>query len=155
MGAEAVLRRTNARRRREYPALACSGIAGPRRKSGLGALFSGECSLTGVGLSGISFPPVGECWPELSADSYAVLRRTNARRRWGCRALACSGEDNPYGSWCSSPVNALSPELRLPVMVFPPVGECWPELGWFGAAVPPVNEGLVGVRSTDCAPAPA
>ncbi|PTQ84180.1 hypothetical protein C8U37_11098 [Trichococcus patagoniensis] len=40
--AAAVLRRTSARRRWERRALVCSGEAGPRRRSGGGAGFSGE-----------------------------------------------------------------------------------------------------------------
>ena len=119
------------------------------------ALSSGERPLTGVVLPVSFLPPAGECWPELDAIAEAILRRTRARRRWQQCALTCSGEGKPHRSWCSPPVKGLSPELRLPVIVSPLAGECWPELGWSGAAVPPVNEGLVGVRSTDCAPAPA
>ena len=63
--------------------------------------------LTGVGLPVIISPPAGECWPELGADVEAVLRRTRARRRWQRRLLACSGEDNPYGSWDFPPGNGL------------------------------------------------
>jgi hypothetical protein len=50
-------------------------------------------------------PPGRECWPEVGARMDAVLRRTGARRRWKHRALACSGEDTPYGSWDSPPGN--------------------------------------------------
>ncbi len=62
-------------------------------------------SLTGVAVFGNQSPPAGECWPELSADAEAVLRRTSARRRWQRRPLACSGEDNPYRSWGFPPGN--------------------------------------------------
>jgi hypothetical protein len=41
--------------------------------------------LNGVGLFGIRLPPASECWPELSADSHAVLRRTKAPRRYEFR----------------------------------------------------------------------
>jgi len=35
----------------------------------------------------------------------------------------------------SPPVNAPSPELRFPVIFFPPAGECWPELSSRSEAV--------------------
>ena len=85
-------------------------------------------SLAGVVVSGNSPSPVKECWPELGADAEAVLRRTRARRRWQYLTLACSGENTLYGSWGFPPVNGLLTGVGLPVIVFPPAGECWPEL---------------------------
>ena len=60
-----------------------------------------------MGVPVICCPPASECWPELGADAEAVLRRARSRRRWQYRALACSGEDNLYGSWCFPPGNGL------------------------------------------------
>ena len=54
---------------------------GSRRRSGRGAVSSGERPLTGVAVPGISLPPVTGGWPELGADSDAVLRGRTARRR--------------------------------------------------------------------------
>ena len=84
--------------------------------------------LAGVAVFGNSPSPVKECWPELGADAEAVLRRTRARRRWQYLTLACSGENTLYGSWGFPPVNGLLTGVGLPVIVFPPAGECWPEL---------------------------
>ena len=85
--------------------------------------------LDGVGLFGIRLPPASECWPELSADSHAVLRRTKARRRYGFRALAYSGEANPNRSYCLPPVSAPLNGVGLFGIRLPPASECWPELG--------------------------
>ena len=93
--AEAVLRRTRARRRWQYRLLACSGEGKPYRRW---CLPPGNAFLAGVGVPVICCPPVGECWPELGADAEAVLRRTRARRRWQYRLLACSGKDNLHRS---------------------------------------------------------
>ena len=123
--AEAVLRRTSARRRWQYRLLACSGEDTPY---GSWCLPPGNGPLTGVAVAGNDSPPLGECWPELSADAEAVLRRTSARRRWQYRSLACSGEDNPYRRWCFPPGNGPLAGVGLPVIISPPARECWPEL---------------------------
>ena len=103
--------------------------------TGAGAVLRGTGFSPELRFPVIVFPPVAECWPELGADSHAVLPRTNARRRWKRLALACSGEGKPHRSWCSPPVKGLSPELRFPIIVSPPVSECWPELGAYSDAV--------------------
>ena len=100
------------------------------KKNYRGWSFSpGNGPLTGVALPVIIAPPAGECWPELGADVEAVLRRTRARRRWQCRPLACSGEDNLHRSWCLPPGNGSLTGVALSVIISPPVRECWPELG--------------------------
>ena len=121
----AVLRRTKARRRYGFRALAYSGEANPNRSWYLPPV---SALLTGVGLFGIRLPPASECWPELSADSHAVLRRTKARRRYGFRALAYSGEANPNRSYCLPPVSAPLNGVGLFGIRLPPASECWPEL---------------------------
>ena len=90
---------------------------------------SGERAARRSWASGNHFPPARECWPELSADAEAVLRRTKARRRWQYRSLACSGEGKPYRRWCLPPGNGPLAGVGLPVICCPPAGECWPELG--------------------------
>ena len=80
--------------------------------------------LDGVGLFGIRPPPASECWPELSADSDAVLRRTRARRRYEFHTLACSGETNPNRNWCLPPVSALLTGVGLFGIRLPPASEC-------------------------------
>ena len=113
----------------------------PAASSGEGKLYRSWCFppgnglLTGVGLPVRISPPAGECWPELGADAEAVLRRTKVNRRWQRRTFACSGEDNPYGSWCLRPGNAPLAGVGLPVRISPPAGECWPELGADAEAV--------------------
>ena len=84
--------------------------------------------LNGVGPFGIHLPPASECWPELSADSDAVLRRTRAPRRYGFRALAYSGEANPNRSYCLPPVSAPLNGVGPFGIHLPPASECWPEL---------------------------
>ena len=107
-----------------------------RKKTYRGWSFSpGNAPLAGVGLPVRVSPPSGECWPELGADAEAVLRRTKVNRRWQRRTFACSGEDNPYGSWCLRPGNAPLAGVGLPVRISPPAGECWPELGADAEAV--------------------
>ena len=122
---DAVLRRTRAPRRYGFLPLACSGEADP---NGSWCLPPVSALLTGVGLFGIRLPPASECWPELSADSHAVLRRTKARRRYGFRALAYSGEANPNRSYCLPPVSAPLNGVGLFGIRLPPASECWPEL---------------------------
>ena len=125
MRMQAVLRRTRARRRYGLRARACSGEAN---------LNGSWCSppvrglLDGVALFGIRLPPVRECLSELSMRTQAVLRRTRARRRYGLRAHACSGEANLNGSWCSPPVRGLLDGVALFGIRLPPVRECLPEL---------------------------
>ncbi|CZQ94959.1 Hypothetical protein TFLO_1889 [Trichococcus flocculiformis] len=115
MRMQAVLRRTRVRRRYGSPSRASSGEAN---------LNGSWCSpparglLDGVALFGIRLPPVRECLPELSMRMQAVLRRTRARRRYGLRARACSGEANLNGSWCSPPARGFSTELGSSVFVF-------------------------------------
>ena len=87
-----VLRRTVSRRRYEFCALASSGETNPNRSWCFPPV---SALLTGVGFFGMRLPPVTEAQPELGTDSYSVLRRTESRRRYGFRALACSGEANP------------------------------------------------------------
>ena len=123
--AEAVLRRTKVNRRWQRRTFACSGEDNPY---GSWCLRPGNAPLAGVGLPVRISPPAGECWPELGADAEAVLRRTRARRRLQYRALACSGEENPYRSWDFPPGNGLLTGVGLPVRISPPAGECWPEL---------------------------
>ena len=107
-----------------------------RKKTYRGWSFSpGNAPLAGVGLPVRVSPPSGECWPELGAGAEAVLRRTKVNRRWQRRTFACSGEDNPYGSWCLRPGNAPLAGVGLPVRISPPAGECWPELGADAEAV--------------------
>ena len=116
-----VLRRTRARRRWHRRTLTCSG---KDNLYGRWCFPPGNGALSGVEVPVICCPPAGECWPELGADVEAVLRRTNARRRWQFRALACSGEDNPYRSWGFPPGNGLLTGVGLPVIISPPVREC-------------------------------
>ena len=84
--------------------------------------------LKGVGFFGIRLPPASECWPELSADSHPVLRRTRARRRYGFLPLACSGETNPNRNWRLPPMSAPLNGVGLFGIRLPPASECWPEL---------------------------
>ena len=121
----AVLRRTNPNRRKGSPPRTCSGEANPNRNWRLPPV---SAPLNGVGLFGIHLPPASECWPELSADSHAVLRRTNPNRRKGSPPRACSGEANPNGSWRLPPVSALLNGVELFGIHLPPASECWPEL---------------------------
>ena len=69
--AEAVLRRTRARRRWQYLTLACSG---ENTLYGSCCLPPAKDSLAGVVVSGNICPPVKECWPEL-ADLWRALLR--------------------------------------------------------------------------------
>ena len=92
-------------RKYEFHTPACSGETNPNRNWRLPPV---SAPLNRVGLFGIRLPPASECWPELGADSHSVLRRTRARRRYGFRTLACSGETDPNGSWCFPPVSAPS-----------------------------------------------
>lgn len=91
--------------------------------------------LTGAAVADDLSPPGRECWPEVGARMDAVIRRTGARRRWQRRPLVCSGEDTPYGSWDSPPGNGPLTGVGLPVIICPPAGECWPELGPSAEAV--------------------
>ena len=112
-------------RRYEFHTPACSGETNPNRNWRLPPV---SAILNGGGLFGIHLPPASECWPELSADSDAVLRRTRAPRRYGFLPLACSGEADPNGSWCLPPVSALLTGVGLFGIRLPPTSECWPEL---------------------------
>ena len=76
--ADAVLRRTRARRRWQRRLLACSGEV---NLYGSWGFPPANGALAGVGVPVICCPPAGECWPELGADVEAILRRTRARRR--------------------------------------------------------------------------
>ena len=123
---DAVLPRTEARRRRDFRALACSGE---------GTACRSWCFPPVNGPSPeLRFPvicssPVSECWPEVGASAEYALRRTRARRRWECRALACSGVGTARRSWRFPPVSALLTGVGIPVIISPPAVECWPELG--------------------------
>ena len=121
----AVVRRTNPNRRTGSPPRVCSGEANPNRSYCLPPV---SAPLNGIGFFGIRLPPASECWPELSADSHPVLRRTKARRRYGFRALAYSGEANPNRSYCLPPVSAPLNGVGLFGIRLPPASECWPEL---------------------------
>ena len=88
-----VLRRMMSPRRYESPPRTNSGKTNPNRNWCLPPV---SALLDGVGPFGICLPPASECWPELSAESDAVLRRTRARRRYGFHARISSGEDTPY-----------------------------------------------------------
>ena len=93
-------------------------------------------------------PPVRECWPELGADVEAVFRRMRARRRWQCRPLACSGEDNPYGSWCLPPANGLLTGVAFSGNI---LSSCGPMLAGAGrgcGGCPPTNEGSSEVATS-------
>lgn len=91
--------------------------------------------LDGVGLFGIRLPPASECWPELSADSQAVLRRTNPNRRYESPSRVCSGEDNPNRNWCLPPLSALLDGVALFGIHLPPASKCWPELSAYSQSV--------------------
>ena len=135
--AEAVLRRTRARRRWQFRALACSGVGTARRSWRFPPV---SALLTGVGIPVIISPPAGECWPELDADAEAVLRRTRARRMWECRALACSGEDTPYGSWCCPPGNGLLTGVAVPGNNLSSCGRMLAGAGRGFGGCPPTNK---------------
>jgi hypothetical protein len=113
-------------------ALACSGVGVPAGDQVAAPRPPVNALSPELRFPVIVLPPVSECWPELGADSEAVLLRTRTRRRWRRRALSSSGEEATAGDQVAAPrppVNALSPELRFSVIVLPPAGECWPELG--------------------------
>ena len=122
---DAVLRRTMAPRRYGFLPLACSGEADP---NGSWCLPPVSAPLNGIGLFGICLPPASECWPELRADSHAVVRRTNPNRRTGSPPRVCSGEANPNRSWCRPPVSAPFNGIGFFGIRLPPASECWPEL---------------------------
>ena len=112
--------------------------------------------LAGVVVSGNICPPVKECWPELAAICGArfygerILIGADERLRAPAPAkpdltvgegeaplppakdplagVVVSGKDNLYWSWGFPPVNGLLTGVGLPVLDFPPVKECWPEL---------------------------
>ena len=69
--AEAVLRRTRARRRWQYLTLACSG---ENTLYGSWGFPPVNGALTGVAVPGNSFLPARECWPELAAMRHALQR---------------------------------------------------------------------------------
>ena len=78
--AEAVLRRTRARRSWQRRPLACSG---EDNLYGGWGFPPANALLTGVGSSVIRSPPVRDCWPELGADAEAVLRRSQPLQELG------------------------------------------------------------------------
>ena len=84
--------------------------------------------LDGVGLFGIRPPPASECWPELSADSQAVLRLVRSPRKTAFSPRTISGEANPNRSWCFPPLSAFLNGVGLFGIRPPPASECWPEL---------------------------
>ena len=133
-------------RRYEFHTPACSGEANPNRSWCIPPM---SAPLSGVGLFGIRLPPASECWPELSADSDAVLRRTRAPRRYGFLPLACSGEADPNGSWCLPPVSALLTGVGLFGIRLPPASECWPELS---ANLHPVLRRMMSPRRYESPP---
>ena len=116
-----VLRRTMSPRRYEFHTPACSGETNPNRSWCFPPV---SAILNGGGLFGIHLPPASECWPELRADSHAVLRRTNPNRRTGSPPGVCSGEANPNRSWCLPPVSALLDGVALFGIRLPPASEC-------------------------------
>ena len=134
---EAVLRRTRARRRWKHRALACSGVGTARRSWRFPPV---SALLTGVGIPVIIFPPAVECWPELGVGADAVFRGTGARRRWECRALACSGEDTLYGSWCCPPGNGLLTGVAVPGNRLSSCGRMLAGVGRGFACCPPANQ---------------
>ncbi len=107
------------------PSHVCSGETNPNRSWCLPPVSR---LLDGVGLFGIRFPPASECWPELSARSPAVLRRTMSRRRTESPPGTSSGETNPNRNWHLPPVSAFLNGVGLFGIPLPPASECWPEL---------------------------
>jgi hypothetical protein len=94
-----------------------------------GKLYRSWCALAGVVVSGNSLSPVKECWPELGDLRHALLRREGILI--GGAAIShtlAAPANNLYGSWGFPPVNGLLTGVGLPVIDFPPVKECWPEL---------------------------
>ena len=84
--------------------------------------------LNGVAVSGNLSPPASECWPELSARTEAVLRRTIACRRRRYCVRVSSGEANPDRGWCFPPVSAVLNGVAVSGNHSHPASECWPEL---------------------------
>ena len=115
----------------------------------------GNGLLTGVGLPVIVSAPAGECWPELGADVEAVLRRTNARRRWQFRAIACSGEDNPYRSWGFPPGNGPLTGVAVSVNRLSSCERIFAGAERGCGGCPPTNEGSSEVSIVVRSPAPA
>ena len=70
---------------------------GPRRRTGGGALSSGEYPSHRRWVPVICSAPLSECWPELGVKSQDVLRRAMVRRRCRLCARLSSGEESPTG----------------------------------------------------------
>jgi hypothetical protein len=95
-------------------------------------VFSGEGSLTGVAVPGNRLSSCGRmlAGAECVRGGCPPTNEGSSEVRLFVRSPA-PAKGVPAGDQVgarSSPVNGLSPELRLPVIVPPPAGECWPEL---------------------------
>ena len=115
---DAVLRQTMACRRYDVHTRTSSGEANPQRSWCFPPV---SALLDGVALFGIRPPPASECWPELSADSQAVLRLVRSPRKTAFSPRTISGEANPNRSWCFPPLSAFLNGVGLFGIRLPPI----------------------------------